>query len=82
MMRSEFVDKRRWLTNDEFLELFAATNLIPGPNSTEIALHLGYKRGGATGLILAGVSSILPASIIVCSFAWAYVRYGDTPELD
>ena len=43
MMRSEFVDKRRWLTNDEFLKLFAVTNLIPGPNSTEMAIHLGYK---------------------------------------
>jgi len=81
MMRNEFVDKRRWLTNDEFLELIAATNLIPGPNSTEMAIHLGYKRGGAIGLVLAGVSFILPASIIVCSLAWVYTKYGNTPEL-
>lgn len=82
MMRHEVVERRQWLTNKDFLDLLAATNLIPGPNSTEMAIHLGYKHGGKAGLIVAGTCFILPASLIVAAIAWAYVRYGDTPQLD
>ena len=82
MMRHEVVERRQWLTNKDFLDLLAATNLIPGPNSTEMAIHLGYKHGGKAGLIVAGTCFILPASLIVAAIAWAYVQYGDTPQLD
>jgi len=82
MMRHEVVERRHWLTDKEFLDLLAATNLIPGPNSTEMAIHLGYKHGGKAGLIVAGACFIFPASLIVAAIAWAYVRYGDTPQID
>ncbi len=81
MMRDEVVDRRRWLTDREFLDLVAATNLIPGPNSTELAIHLGYRHGGIPGLLVAGVSFIVPAALIVGSIAWGYARYGDTPQV-
>ena len=81
MMRDEVVDRRRWLSDKEFLDLVAATNLIPGPNSTELAIHLGYRRGGLAGLALAGVCFILPAALIVGGIAWAYARYGATPQV-
>ena len=81
MMRDEVVDRHRWLTDKEFLDLVAATNLIPGPNSTELAIHLGYRRGGLAGLALAGVCFILPAALIVAGIAWAYARYGTTPQV-
>ena len=81
MMRDEVVDRRRWLSDKEFLDLVAATNLIPGPNSTELAIHLGYRRGGLAGLALAGVCFILPAALIVGCIAWAYARYGTTPQV-
>ena len=81
MMRDEVVDRRRWLSDREFLDLVAATNLIPGPNSTELAIHLGYRRGGLAGLALAGVCFILPAALIVGGIAWAYARYGATPQV-
>ncbi len=81
MMRDEVVDRRRWLTDKEFLDLVAATNLIPGPNSTELAIHLGYRRGGLAGLALAGVCFILPAALLVAGIAWAYSRYGTTPQV-
>ena len=80
MMRDEVVDRRKWLTDAEFLDLLAATNLIPGPNSTEMAIHLGYRRAGLAGLVLAGVCFILPAVLIVLPIAWAYARYGETPQ--
>ena len=80
MMRDEVVDRRKWLTDAEFLDLLAATNLIPGPNSTEMAIHLGYRRAGLAGLALAGVCFILPAALIVLPIAWAYTRYGETPQ--
>ena len=81
MMRDEVVDRRRWLSDKEFLDLVAATNLIPGPNSTELAIHLGYRRGGLAGLALAGVCFILPAALVVGGIAWAYARYGTTPQV-
>lgn len=81
MMRDEVVDRRGWLTDREFLDLVAATHLIPGPNSTELAIHLGYRRAGLAGLALAGVCFILPAALIVAGIAWAYTRYGETPQV-
>ena len=65
MMRDEVVERRRWLTDADFLDLLAATHLIPGPNSTEMAIHLGYRRGGGPGLLVAGACFILPATLIV-----------------
>ncbi len=81
MMRDEVVDRRRWLTDREFLDLVAATNLIPGPNSTEMAIHLGYRHGGIPGLLVAGVSFIFPAALIVGFIAWGYARYGEAPQV-
>ena len=81
MMRDEVVERRGWLSDKEFLDLVAATNLIPGPNSTELAIHLGYRRGGLAGLALAGVCFILPAALIVGCIAWGYARYGTTPQV-
>lgn len=80
MMRTEFVDRRRWLTGEEFLDLVGASNLIPGPGSTEVALFIGMRRAGWVGLVLAGVFFILPAALIVSAFAWAYVRLGHLPQ--
>jgi chromate transporter len=81
LMEAEVVRRRRWLSHEEFLDLVGATNFIPGPNSTEMAIHVGYRRGGFPGLILAGVCFILPAALIVTLIAWAYVHYGSVPEL-
>jgi chromate transporter len=82
VMEDEVVRRRRWLTRDEFLDYLGATNLIPGPNSTELALHIGRHRGGAAGLVTAGVSFILPAAIMAGVCAWAYVRWGTLPQLE
>ena len=79
MMRQELVERRHWLPDQEFLDLFGAANLIPGPSSTELAILLGYRRAGWRALILAGVLFILPAMLLVYAFAWAYVRYGTLP---
>jgi chromate transporter len=79
MMRDEVVERRRWMSDEEFLDLMGATNLIPGPNSTELAIHIGRIRAGFKGLITAGACFILPAVIVVLGFAWAYVEYGTTP---
>lgn len=81
MMEDEIVRRRRWMTRDDFLDLLGATNLIPGPNSTEMAIHIGHRQGGWSGLIVSGVSFILPAAIIVLVFAWIYVRYGSLPQI-
>ena len=81
MMQHEVVERRRWLTNAQFLDMLAATHLIPGPNSTEMAIHLGLNRGRLAGLVTAGVCFILPASIMVGILAWGYTRYGDTPQV-
>ncbi len=82
MMHDEVVERRKWLQDDEFLDLIGATNLIPGPNSTEMAIHLGLMRAGWQGLILAGVCFILPAMLLVMVLAWVYTRYGATPQAD
>ena len=81
MMEDEVVRRRRWLTRDEFLDLLGATNLIPGPNSTELAIHIGHRQAGWPGLLIAGISFIFPAVLIVAAFAWAYVRYGSLPQV-
>lgn len=81
MMDEEIVKKRKWISRDKFMDLIGATNLIPGPNSTELAIHLGYERGGILGLLLAGTTFILPAMIIVLLFAITYVKYGSIPEV-
>ena len=81
MMEDEVVRRRRWLTRDEFLDLLGATNLIPGPNSTEMAIHIGHRQAGWPGLLVAGVCFIAPAVLIVTGFAWAYVRYRSLPEV-
>jgi chromate transporter len=80
MMEDEVVRRRGWLTRDEFLDLLGATNLIPGPNSTEMAIHIGHRRAGGPGLLVAGACFILPAAFIVTAIAWAYVRYGTLAE--
>src|SRR5678815_1182554 len=82
MMEDEVVRRRQWLTRDEFLDLLGATNLIPGPNSTEMAIHIGHRRAGWPGLIVAGVCFILPAMLIVIGCGWAYVRYGKLPQAE
>ena len=79
IMRDEVVKKRKWITEQEFLDLFGAANMIPGPTSTEMAIYLGYRRVGWMGLVLAGVCFILPAMLIVMILSWAYIRYGTTP---
>ncbi|HSE32273.1 MAG TPA: chromate efflux transporter [Pyrinomonadaceae bacterium] len=82
MMEDEVVRRRRWLTREEFLDLLGATNLIPGPNSTEMAIHVGHRQAGWPGLLIAGASFILPAALIVTGFAWIYVRYGSLPAVE
>src|SRR5215470_2262219 len=76
LMEDEVVRRRRWLTRDEFLDLLGATNLIPGPNSTEMAIHIGRRQAGWPGLLVAGACFILPATAMVLVAAWAYVRWG------
>lgn len=79
MLREEVVTRRRWLTEQHFLDLLGATNLIPGPNSTEMVIHVGQERAGWKGLIAAGTLFILPAALLVGLLAWIYTRYGATP---
>jgi chromate transporter len=81
MMRDELVVKRNWLSEGEFLDLLGASNLIPGPNSTELAIHVGLRKGGWKGLLTAGLSFILPAFLCVLSLAVIYKKYGALPEL-
>ncbi len=81
MMHDEVVTRRKWLSDQEFLDLVGATNLIPGPNSTEMAIHLGHRRAGWRGLLVAGICFILPAMLIVLALAWAYVQFGGLPQV-
>lgn len=81
MMKDEVVNKRQWLTEQHFLDLIGATNLIPGPNSTEMAIHIGHERAGWKGLIVAGLCFILPAVLITGFFAWLYKQYGQLPQI-
>lgn len=81
MMKDEVVNKRKWMTEQHFLDLIGATNLIPGPNSTEMAIHIGHERAGYKGLLVAGLCFILPAVFITGFFAWLYKQYGQLPEV-
>lgn len=81
MMQNEVVTKRKWMSQQHFLDLIGATNLIPGPNSTEMAIHIGREKAGWKGLLTAGVCFILPAVFITGIFAWLYKKYGTLPEI-
>jgi chromate transporter len=81
MMEEEVVRKRAWMTEQHFLDLVGATNLIPGPNSTEMTMHIGHERAGWKGLVVAGLCFIIPAVIITAIFAWAYQQYGQLPQV-
>jgi chromate transporter len=81
LMEDEVVRRRGWITEAEFLDLVGATNLIPGPNSTEMAIHIGHRVAGWPGLVVAGACFILPAVLIVTALAWVYVRYGQVPAV-
>ncbi|MEM7725701.1 MAG: chromate efflux transporter [Cyanobacteria bacterium P01_A01_bin.45] len=81
MMEEEVVEKRKWISREHFLDLIGATNLIPGPNSTEMAIHVGYSYAGIPGLIVAGICFILPAVLITTLFAWIYTTFGTLSAL-
>jgi len=81
IMEDELVRRRKWLTRDKFLDLLGASNLIPGPSSSELAIHIGYLRAGWMGLVVGGICFILPAAILVACIAWAYVRFGHLPAV-
>jgi chromate transporter len=81
-MRDEFVRRRGWLDDPTFLDLLGAANLIPGPTSTELAMHIGYRRAGRSGLVVAGLAFLAPAVLIVAALAWLYVEYGRRPEIE
>src|SRR5262245_59493787 len=78
-MHDEVVRRRGWLEEQHFLDLVGATNLVPGPNSTELAIHIGFQRAGWRGLLTAGACFIGPSALLVGGLAWAYLRYGQTP---
>ncbi len=80
MMEEEVVRRRRWLSREDFLDLVGAVNLIPGPNSTELAIHIGHRRAGWKGLLVAGICFIVPAFVLVFAIAWGYVRFGRLPQ--
>lgn len=80
LMHAEIVERRHWLTDQEFLDLLGATNLIPGPNSTEMAIHVGFLRAGWAGLIVGGLCFVTPAMLIVLGLAWVYVKFGAMPQ--
>ena len=82
MMEDEVVKKRKWMTHEHFLDLVGATNLIPGPNSTEMTMHCGHERAGWKGLVVAGAAFILPAVLITMVFAWLYSKYGQLPQVE
>jgi chromate transporter len=81
MMQQEVVDKRKWMDHQHFMDLIGATNLIPGPNSTEMAIHIGHERAGWKGLVVAGCCFIFPAVLITGFIAWLYQKYGQLPEV-
>lgn len=82
MMEDEVVKKRKWMSHQHFLDLVGATNLIPGPNSTEMTMHCGHERAGWKGLVVAGVCFVCPAVVITMVFAWLYQQYGRLPEVE
>ena len=81
LMEEELVRRRAWLTRERFLDLLGVTNLFPGPNSTELAMHLGYLRAGFPGLVAAGLAFLMPAVCITTLLAWGYLRFGSLPGL-
>lgn len=81
MLEDEAVARRKWLSREHFLDLVGATNLIPGPNSTEMMIHIGYQRAGWPGLIAAGISFVLPAVLLSTLIAWVYVKFGALPAV-
>jgi chromate transporter len=81
MMEQEFVQRRKWLSHEDFVDRVGAVSLLPGPSSTELAIYLGELRGGLTGLLVAGCSFILPAAVLVGALAWAYQKYGSAPQM-
>ena len=81
MMEEEFVRRRAWISRADFLDMLGASNLIPGPSSTELAIHIGHQRAGWRGLAVAGICFILPAMLMVMVFAWAYATFGSLPEI-
>src|SRR5688500_8521224 len=82
MMEDEVVTRRKWLDRQHFLDLVAAINFVPGPNSTELAIHLGLIRAGYAGLLVAGVCFITPAVLIILPLAFIYVRSGRLPQIE
>ena len=82
MLEEEVVEKRKWVTHQHFLDLMGATNLIPGPNSTQMTMHLGKERAGNAGLFIGGLAFILPAIFITGVFAWLYATYSHLPEFE
>jgi len=82
MMEHEMVRRRRWVSRERFLDLLGATNLIPGPNSTELAIYLGHLASGWVGLVVAGLCFIVPASLLTLALAWAYVQFGARPQAE
>jgi chromate transporter len=81
IMEDEVVRRRGWLSREKFLDLLGASNLIPGPSSSELAIHIGYQRAGWAGLVVAGCCFILPAAVMVTAIAWAYLRFGRLPAM-
>ena len=81
MMEREYVHKHKWVTPQHFLDLLSAANIIPGPNASETCYHVGYVHAGYPGLLVAGISFILPAIISALILAWVYMRYGALPEM-
>jgi chromate transporter len=81
IMEDELVRRRRWVSREKFLDMLAASNLIPGPSSSELAIHIGYLLGGWRGLIVAGVCFIIPAACMVGILAWVYVHFGKVPAV-
>jgi chromate transporter len=82
IMHDEIVERRKWVDNQHFLDLLGATNLIPGPNSSEMSMHLGFVRAGLPGLIVGGGSFLLPAMLMVLALAWVYQEFGSTPAAE
>jgi chromate transporter len=81
MMEREFVQRRKWLTREDFVDRVGAVSLLPGPSSTELAIYLGELRGGLAGLVIAGCSFILPSAVLVGAMAWVYQSYGSAPQI-
>ena len=81
MMENEFVRRRKWISEEMFLEALSAANIVPGPNASELCYHMGYLRAGYPGLILGGLAFITPAYIATTALAMLYVRYGALPQI-